>query len=54
MMLETGAKCKAGIHYSYKGVGGYHPLLLTLAGAVELLRLQKARSAHNCAKTFSC
>lgn len=39
-MVETGAECKAGIDYSYKGVWGYHPLVLTLAGTGEVLRLQ--------------
>lgn len=39
-LVETGAECKQGIDYSYKGVWGYHPLLLTLAGTGEVLRLQ--------------
>jgi len=37
--VETGAECKQGIDYSYKGVWGYHPLLLTLANTGEVLRL---------------
>jgi hypothetical protein len=39
-MIETGAECKEGIDYSYKGVWGYHPLVLTLANTGEVLRLQ--------------
>lgn len=39
-LVETRAECKEGIDYSYKGVWGYHPLLLTLANTGEVLRLQ--------------
>jgi hypothetical protein len=38
-VVETGAECKQGIDYSYKGVWGYHPLVLTLANTGEVLRL---------------
>lgn len=38
-LVETGAECKQGVDYSYKGVWGYHPLLLTLANTGEVLRL---------------
>jgi len=38
-MVETGAECKQGIHINYKGVWGYHPLVLTLANTGEVLRL---------------
>lgn len=38
-LVETDAECKQGIDYSYKGVWGYHPLVLTLAGTGEVLRL---------------
>jgi hypothetical protein len=39
-MVETGAECKQGIDHSYKGVWGYHPLVLTLANTGEVLRLK--------------
>ena len=38
-MVETGAERKQGIDISYKGVWGYHPLVLTLANTGEVLRL---------------
>ena len=38
-LVETGGECKQGIDYSYKGLWGYHPLLLTLANTGEVLRL---------------
>ena len=38
-LVETGAECKQGIDYSYKGLWGYHPLVLTLADTGEVLRL---------------
>ena len=38
-VIETGAECKQGVDYSYKGVWGYHPLVLTLANTGEVLRL---------------
>lgn len=48
-MVETGAECKQGIDYSYKGVWGYHPLVLTLANTGEVLRLKNrsgSRPSH--------
>ena len=38
-LVETAAETKQGIEYSYKGLWGYHPLLVTLAGTGEVLRL---------------
>lgn len=38
-MVETGSECKQGIDINYKGLWGYHPLLLTLANTGEVLRL---------------
>ena len=38
-MIETGSECKQGIDINYKGLWGYHPLVLTLANTGEVLRL---------------
>lgn len=38
-LVETSGECKQGIDLSYKGLWGYHPLLLTLANTGEVLRL---------------
>jgi len=38
-LVATAAESKEGIEYSYKGVWGYHPLVVTLAQTNEVLRL---------------
>jgi hypothetical protein len=38
-LIATTGECKAGMDYSYKGVWGYHPLLVSLANTGEVLRL---------------
>ena len=38
-MVETTGQCKEGMDISYKGIWGYHPLVLTLAETGEVLRL---------------
>ncbi len=38
-MVETTGQCKAGMDISYKGIWGYHPLVLTLAETGEVPRI---------------
>jgi len=38
-IVETTGQCKQGMDISYKGIWGYHPLVLTLAETGEVLRL---------------
>ncbi|MCI0354278.1 MAG: IS1380 family transposase [Acidobacteria bacterium] len=38
-LVATCGECKAGMDYSYKGLWGYHPLIVSLANTGEVLRL---------------
>ncbi len=38
-IVETTGQCKQGMDISYKGIWGYHPLVLTLAETGVVLRL---------------
>jgi hypothetical protein len=38
-LVGTTGECKQGMEYSYKGIWGYHPLLVTLANTGEVLWL---------------
>jgi hypothetical protein len=38
-LVGTNGECKEGMSLSYKGIWGYHPLVITLANTGEVLRL---------------
>jgi hypothetical protein len=38
-IVGTSGQCKQGMDLSYKGIWGYHPLIMTLANTGEVLRL---------------
>ena len=38
-LVETTGECKQGMDISYKGIWGYHPLILSLAQTGEVLRI---------------
>ena len=39
ILSAIASQCKQGMDISYKGIWGYHPLVLTLAETGEVLRL---------------
>lgn len=54
-LVLTEGQCKQGIEYTYKGGGGYHPLLISLANTQEVLRLVNRpgnRPSHDVASVF--
>lgn len=47
-IVQTTGQCKAGMDICYKGMWGYHPLVLTLAETGEVLRLVNRSGNQRC------